>query len=152
MKSWLDYLQPEDLRGDYAELAAVIGQELTVRFAEECGGEPLLLPAVKEPLQHPDQLKSGYIDIFFVTNSWELTNQVAEQLGGGQLYLPQAGYILMAAKERYIAAHDKVHNRRQLARDTKLSLRHVYRICEGKTRARRETVDPRQMSLLSEYN
>lgn len=148
---WLDYLQIDDLRGDYAELAAVIGLEMTVRFAEECGGEPLLLPVVKEAIQHPDQLRSGYHDIYHVTGSMELTNQVAEQLGGGQLYLPQAGFILLAAKERYIKAHDKVQNRRKLARETRLSLRQVYRICEGKTKERRTIVDPRQMSLLPEY-
>lgn len=145
--NWLEYLQLDDLRGDYAELAAVIGLELTVKYAEECGGEPLLLPVVKEIMQHPDQLRSGYIDIYFVTGSWELTNKVAEQLGGGQLYLPQAGFVLMAAKERYIKAHDRVQNRRKLARETRLSLRQVYRVCEGKTQARRKVVDPRQMSF-----
>lgn len=150
--NWLEYLKIEDLHGDYAELAAVIGLELTVRFAEEIGGEPLLLPVEKATLCHPDQLRSGYLDVYELTNySWALTNAVAQQLGGGQLYLPQADYILLAAKVRYIQANDKIHNRRQLARDTKLSLRHVYRICEGKTQTRRQTVDPRQLSLLENY-
>jgi len=147
--NWIDYLQLDDLRGDYAELAAVIGLELTVRYAEECGGEPLLLPTEKAELCHPDQLRSGYLDIFAITGSWELTNAVAQRLGGGQLYLPQARHALLAAKIRYILAHDKVSNRRQLRRDTGLSLRHVYRICEGKTQERRQryAVDPDQLTL-----
>jgi hypothetical protein len=149
--NWLDYLQPEDLRGDYAELAAVIGLELTVAFAEQIGGEPLLLPLVKEQLDHPDQLRSGYLDVYAITGSWELTNAVAQALGGGQLYLPQADYVLLAAKERYVRAHDRIHNRRQLARDTRLSLRQIYRICEGKTKERRQAVDPRQLSLLENF-
>lgn len=148
--NWLEYVQIDDLRGDYAELAAVIGLELTVKFAEECGGEPLLLPVEKCELRHPDQLRSGYLDIYMVTGSWELTNRVADQLGGGQLYLPQAAFVLMAAKSRYIKDHDRVQNRRKLARETRLSLRQVYRICEGKTKARRREVDPRQLSLLPE--
>jgi len=149
--NWLDYLKPEDLRGDYAELAAVIGLELTVVFAARIGGEPLLLPLEKSELRHPDQLRSGYLDVYDITGSWELTNAVAQQLGGGQLYLPQADYILLAAKERYVKNNDKVHNRRQLARDTGLSLRQVYRICEGKTQSRRQAVDPRQLSLLENF-
>ena len=148
--NWLDYLQLDDLRGDYAELAAVIGLELTVRIAEEIGGEPLILPVEKAILEHPDQLRSGYLDIYAITASWEIVNAVAMALGGGQLYLPKADHVLLAAKERYILAKDKISNRRQLRRDTGLSLRHVYRICEGKTHARRSryAVDPGQLSFL----
>jgi Mor transcription activator family len=148
--NWMNELKIEDLRGDYAELAAVIGLELTVRFAEECGGEPLLLPTETAELHHPDQLRSGYLDVYMVTGCMELTNQVAQKLGGGQLYLPQARHALKAAKERYVKANDKTHNRRLLARETGLSLRHVYRICEGKTQSRRSKrdEDPRQLSLL----
>lgn len=148
--NWLDYLQPGDLHGDYAELAAVIGLELTIKYAQEYGGEPLVLPYLKADLSDPEQLRSGYLDIYAITGSLELTNAVASQLGGGQLYLPKADHLLLAAKERYILDHDKVSNRKQLRRDTGLSMRHVYRICEGKTQARRNkhAVDPRQLSLL----
>ncbi len=144
MPTWLSELTIEDLRGDYAELAAVVGLEQTVRIAEELGGAPLVLPHI-EGIRHPDQLRSGYLDLFPILGL-ELTDQVAQALGGGQLYLPQARHILLAAKERYVQKHDRVQNRRELARETRLSLRHVYRICAGKTSLRRE-VDSRQMAL-----
>jgi Mor family transcriptional regulator len=144
MKSWLAELQPEDLRGDYAELVPVIGLELTVRVAEEIGGAPLLLPYVAE-ISHPDHLRSGYLDLYPLIGL-ALTAAVAAQLGGGQLYLAQVRHVLKAAKERYVRNNDRVQNRRILARETGLSLRHVYRICEGKSQSRR-AVDPNQLSL-----
>lgn len=146
--TWLDELKIEDLRGDYAELAAVIGLELTLQVAEELGGAPLVLPYLGE-LRHPDQLRSGYFDLHAVVG-WELTVKVAAVLGGGQLYLPQAKHLVQAAKERYILRHDRVHNRRQLARATQLSLRHVYRICAGKPRQRGRVDDSRQLDWLAE--
>lgn len=143
--TWLDELKPDDLRGDYAELVPIIGLELTVRVAEEIGGGPLLLPYVAE-ISHPDHLRSGYLDLYPIIGL-ELTAAVAASLGGGQLYLPQVRHALKVAKERYVKNHDRVQNRRQLARETGLSVRQVYRICEGKTQQRRSAVDPRQMSL-----
>lgn len=148
--TWLDELKIEDLRGDYAELAAVIGLELTVKFAEDWYGGPLLLPTVTE-ITHPGQLKSGYLDLFPVIGL-EMCDRVAQQCGGGQLYLPQGRHALQAAKERYVKDHDLVNNRRKLARDTGLSLRQVYRLCTEKTKKhrdrRRHAVDPDQLSLL----
>lgn len=156
-QDWLDYLQESDLRGDYAELAAVIGLELTVLVAEKLGGEPLLTPRIE--INTVDDLRSGYLDLYPLIGL-ELTIRVAEMIApkntdrsGGQLYLPMADHLLLAAKIRYIQANDKVSNRRQLRRDTGLSLRHVYRICEGKTAERKSKrdVDPRQLSLLDNY-
>ena len=149
--NWLDYLQIDDLRGDYAELAAVIGLELTVRIAEEIGGEPLWLPFIK--INSVDDLRSGYLELYPIIGL-DMVIRVSEMIDaeqiGVRLYLPQADYALLAAKERYVKANDKVSNRRQLRRDTRLSMRHIYRICEGKTQVRRcrHAVDPRQLSLL----
>ncbi len=150
--SWLDELKIEDLRGDYAVIAAAIGLENTVVLAEELGIGPLPLPRLAGPLRHPDQLRSGYVDLFEVLGM-ELTDAIAGKVmkyDGGQLYLPQAKHVLLAAKERYVKKHDKVSNRRQLARETRLSLRHVYRVCQDKTeeRRRKRDEDPDQLSLL----
>lgn len=147
---WRDELKIEDLRGDYAALAAVIGLANTVRYAEEFGGMPLVLPYVGEITQL-DQLRSGYLDIYEITQDLELTNAVAQKLGGGQLYLPQVDNALLEVKKRYVKNHDKVSNRRQLARETKLSLSYVYRLCQEKTEVnrnrRKDGVLPGQLGL-----
>ncbi len=104
MKDWRELVKVEDLPGDLAHVARIIGVEAAVKLAEE--------------------------------------------LGGGTIYVPQAQSAVSAAKQRFILSHAEALARNEITiRDlrmlTGISDKQIARYLSGTDKA-----DPRQVSFL----
>lgn len=74
----------------------------------------------------PEDLPGDLSDIAN-TLGMEVAVRVAEEFGGGHLYVPQAESVMSRAKKRFIKANRQMEPR-ELARTTGYSERQVYRI------------------------
>lgn len=136
MNNDVDIQAQQDWPDLLKELAELLGSDVALRLAAECGG----LDRVPIP-RKPNDDKHLWRRVLTA----EQFALVVKAYGGQYLSLPRGVYLVLS-KRRILELHEQGVNNRQIALQVRCSERHVRRTLESV--GAKSVGDPRQLSLL----